>query len=134
MCIERAKWSLTATHATVGGTWLPVADGTANAGTRGERRRFLRSTLPGLGWSGKPPGQVDALNHERDESGLLTGPELVVLQLYARGYTVEQLAYMVGTPTIRVRGLLAQAARRLGVLDGNAGGAVAEARRRGLII
>jgi hypothetical protein len=55
---------------------------------------------------------------------------LLALQLAARGYTLAQIALLVGTRDARgVMALLRQAAEHFGAPD-----AVAEARRRGLIV
>ena len=62
----------------------------------------------------------------------LTPEQLLAIQLYARGYTDEQIGAAVGQPPGAVATLLALIARRLGVADSVR--AVREARRRGLIM
>ena len=62
----------------------------------------------------------------------LTPEQLLAIQLYARGYTPEQIGRAVGQPAAAVPTLLDLIARRLGAPD--AVRAVREARRRGLIM
>ena len=62
----------------------------------------------------------------------LTGRELLVLQLQARGYTPGQIAVLTEATVPDVLAALEAASAALGVRDWRA--AVGEARRRGLIV
>ena len=78
---------------------------------------------------------VKAAEHLADltsaRGGALSGRALLVLQLYARGYTARQVGDFVGGEA-DAWGLLRSAARALGVES--AAQAAVEARRRQLIL
>ena len=78
------------------------------------------------------PDQPDGTRRAGSPEEQLSPDQLLALQLYARGYTVEQIGGAVGQPAAGVRTLLALVAQRLGVSDPVR--AVREARRRGLIM
>jgi hypothetical protein len=77
-----------------------------------------------------PPGDPPRQTQVVPPTGPLTGPELVALQLVARGYPLGQIAPLVGARDAGgVVALLRRAAEALGSWD-----AVGEARRRRLIV
>jgi DNA-binding NarL/FixJ family response regulator len=73
-------------------------------------------------------------SERRRAARLLTGRELVALQLRAVGYTVREIAHLLEESPAAVIRLLTEAAHRLGVADGNVAQAVTAARQRGLIV
>ena len=77
-----------------------------------------------------PTGGTD-LTPETQER-LLTPELLLALQFHARGYALAQIAPLVGHTPDGAATLLSLASRRLGTATLAA--AVAEARRRGLIV
>jgi hypothetical protein len=74
----------------------------------------------------------DTDTHRQRSGPLLTGPELLALQLVARGYPPEQIATLTALPLADVVGDLRRAAQALGTAT--LGTAIAEARARGLIV
>ena len=99
------------------------------------RENFDSRRRPEDGAVGEPAGAGEGGASPGTESGgaarlLLRERELVVLQLYARGHSLATLDSLLAPERAPV--LLARAARALGVTT--PAEAVAEARRRGLIV
>ena len=82
------------------------------------------------------PPMVTAAQHRRRRrattAARLEPAQLLALQLRARGYGIARIAALVGQTPEGVVALLALAAARLGASD--AGAAIGEAKRRGLIV
>ena len=82
---------------------------------------------PGSGEHYRPVARGDAAAAER-----LTGQELLVLQLLARGYSDAQIATVLAATPEHVEFLVSSAAQQLGVTTRYE--AVASAVQRGLIV
>jgi DNA-directed RNA polymerase specialized sigma24 family protein len=95
---------------------------------------MLRPTdIPDLSPSPATPTDADDADAVDDAADARPAPDqLLALQLYARGYSAEQIAGLVTQPPACVATLLAHAARALGAPD--VARAVRAARRRSLIV